>query len=56
MEYNVKIDDADLIIILAALGKQKTTYENLGMHEVAHQVSDLLVKVRSAKLTHAEAL
>jgi hypothetical protein len=56
MEYNIKIDNADLIIILAALGKQKATYENLGMHEAAHEVSDLLVKFRASKLAHAEAL
>jgi len=55
MEYDIKIDNGDLIIILAALGKQKATYESLGMHEAAHEVSDLLVKFRSAKPIHAEA-
>ena len=55
MEYDIKIDNTDLIVILAALGKQKATYESLGMHEAAHEVSDLLVKFRSVKPVHAEA-
>ena len=54
MEYDIKIDNGDLIIILAALGKQKSAYESLGMHEAAHQVSDVLAKFRSAKPIHAE--
>jgi hypothetical protein len=53
MQYDVKIDNAELIVILAALGKQKATYESLGMHDAAHQVSDILVKFQSAKPLHA---
>jgi hypothetical protein len=56
VEYDIKIDNTDLIVILAALGKQKATYESLGMHEAAHEVSDLLIKFRSVKPVHAEAL
>lgn len=55
MQYNIKIDDADLAVILASLGKQKSTYESLGLFEEAHKVSDILVKFRSAKPLHAEA-
>jgi hypothetical protein len=55
MQYNIKIDDADLAVILASLGKQKSTYESLEMFEAAHQVTDILVKFRSAKPLHAEA-
>ena len=56
MQYDIKIDNTDLIVILAALGKQKATYESLGMYEAAHEVSDLLVKFRSVKPVHSEAL
>jgi|LakMenE18May11ns_1017448.scaffolds.fasta_scaffold9944388_10 hypothetical protein len=55
MQYDIKIDNADLIVILAALGKQKAMYESLGMFEEAHRVSDVLVKFRTAKPLHAEA-
>jgi len=55
MQYNIKIDDADLAVILASLGKQKSTYESLEMFEAAHQVTDILVKFRSAKPLRAEA-
>ena len=53
MQYDVEIDNAELIVILAALGKQKAVYESLNMFEAAHQVSDILVKFQSAKPLHA---
>lgn len=53
MRYDIQIDNAELIVILAALGKQKATYESLHMFEAAHQVSDILVKFQSAKPLHA---
>lgn len=53
MQYDVKIDNAELIVILAALGKQKATYESLNMFEAAHQISNILIKFQSAKPLHA---
>ena len=52
MQYDVKIDNAELIVILAALGKQKSTHESLNMFEAAHQVSELLAKFKSVKPNH----
>ena len=53
MQYDISIDNAELIVILAALGTQKSTYESLHMYEAAHQVSDILAKFQSAKPLHA---
>lgn len=55
MQYNVQIDNAELIVILAALGKQKSTFENLKMYEAAHQISDILAKLHAAKPAHSKA-
>jgi len=53
MQYDIRIDGAELIAILAALGKEKAKYENLRLFEEAHQISDILVKFQSAKPLHA---
>jgi hypothetical protein len=55
MQYDIEIDNAELIVILAALGKQKSTFENLKMFEAAHQISDILAKLHAAKPAHSKA-
>jgi hypothetical protein len=55
MQYSIEIDNAELIVILAALGKQKSAFENLKMFEAAHQISDILAKLHAAKPAHSKA-
>jgi hypothetical protein len=55
MPYNIQIDNDELIVILAALGKQKSAFEKLKMYEAAHQISDILAKLHAAKPAHSKA-
>lgn len=55
MQYNIKIDNDELIVILAALGKQKSAFENLKMFEAAHQISDILAKLHAAQPVQSKA-
>ena len=55
MPYNIQIDNDELIVILAALGKQKSAFEKLKMYEAAHEISDILAKLHAAKPAHSKA-
>ncbi len=55
MQYDIQIDNTELIAIIAALGKQKATFESLKMFEAAHQISDILAKLRAAVPAHSKA-
>jgi hypothetical protein len=55
MQYNIKIDNDELVVILAALGKQKSVFENLKMFEAAHQISDILAKLHAAQPAQSKA-
>lgn len=55
MQYDIKINNAELIAILAALGKQKALYEAFNNYEQAHQISDILAKLHAAKPAHSKA-
>lgn len=55
MQYDIKISNDELVAILAALGKQKSAFENLKMFEAAHQISDILAKLHAANPAHSKA-
>jgi hypothetical protein len=55
MQYDIKINDTELSVILASLGKQKSAFENLKMFEAAHQISDILAKLHAAQPAHSKA-
>lgn len=55
MQYNIKIDNDELVVILAALGKQKSVFENLKMFEAAHQISDILAKLHATQPAQSKA-
>jgi hypothetical protein len=45
---HIELDDKEIGMVLRALGKEKTWYQEGGFYRLAHMMSDIMVRIKDA--------